>query len=145
VENITGIPEITETDEEKQLSVIALKKKYISFARSRFISAPPRAVLNKSTGWLIELSNRVINEWWGKSRTRERVLSIKLLDTMTETAEFIETVADSKSTPSIENVSYFRNRCVINGKFFNINITVKKTLDKNRRFVYYYAAVNPEA
>jgi len=63
--------EIWETEDEKQLSVIALKKKYIVFARSRFITKPPRTVINKETGWLIEISNRVINEWWGKSCERK--------------------------------------------------------------------------
>jgi len=145
VENKTLIPEIWETEEEKKLSVIALKKKYIAYARSRFITNPPKAVFNNDTGWLIELSNSVINEWWGKSRTRERILAMKLLDVMLEGAQFTETVMDNKNTPGIENVSYFTNSCRINGKLFMINITVKKILDKNRRFAYYYAANNTEA
>ena len=116
---------IWETDEEKRLSLAALKKKYIAFARSRFIHKPPLAVRNKDTNWLIEISNRVINEWWGKSRTRERILAIQLLDLMIEEAKIQETVEDSKKTPGIENVSYFRNYCRINGKLFKINITVK--------------------
>ena len=143
--NETQRLEIWETDEEKKLSIIALKKKYIAFARSQFIWNPPKAVLHKDTGWLIEMSNRVINEWWGKSRTRERILAIQLLDVMIEGAQFIETVADSKETPGIENVSYFTNYCKINGKLFKVTITVKKMLDKDRRFVYYYAATNHEA
>ena len=139
------IYEIWETDEDKQLTVAALKKKYIAFARSRFIHNPPMTVLNRDTNWLIELSNRVINEWWGKSRTRERILSIQLLDVMIEGAKFLKTIDDTKKTPGIENVSYFENLCKINGKPFRINITVKKMLDKNRRFAYYYAATNFEA
>ena len=138
------ILEIWETEEEKQLSVAALKKKYIAFARSRFICNPPMAVLNKDTNWYIELSNKVINEWWGKSRTRERILSIQLLDVMIEGATFLKTVEDTKKTPGIENVSYFENVCKINSKLFRINITVKKMSDKNRRFAYYYAATNFE-
>jgi len=141
----SGIPEIWEIEGEKQLSVVALKKKYIAFARSRFIRNPPMAVLNMDTGWIIELSNRVINEWWGKSRTRERILSIQLLDVMIERAKFLKTVEDTKKTPGIENVSYFENFCKINSKLFRINITVKKMLDKNRRYAYYYAATNFEA
>jgi len=140
--NENQLAEIWETDEEKKLSTVALKKKYIALARDKFIWNPPKAVLNKDTGWLIELSNRVINEWWGKSRTRERILAIQLLDIMMKGARFIETVADSKKTPGIENVSYFANCCKINGQIFKISITVKKMLDKDRRFVYYYAATN---
>ena len=140
--NEVRIPEIWETEEEKQLTVIALKKRYIAFARSHFICNPPMVVLNWATNWYIELSNKVINEWWGKSRTRERILSIQLLDVMIEGAKFIKTVDDIKKTPGIENVSYFENFCKINGKLFRINIIVKKMLDKNRRYAYYYAATN---
>ncbi|MDR2716483.1 MAG: hypothetical protein LBB89_00250 [Treponema sp.] len=143
--NERQIPEIGETGEEKNLTITALKKKYIVFARSRFIRNPPMTVLNRNTGWLIELSNRVINEWWGKSRTRERILSIQLLDVMIEGAKFLKAIEDTKKTPGIENVSYFENFCKINGKLFKINITVKKMLDKNRRFAYYYAATNFDA
>jgi len=135
---------IWETDEEKGLSLAALKKKYIAFARFRFIHKPPLAVRNKDTNWLIEISNRVINEWWGKSRTRERILAIQLLDLMIEEAKIQETVEDSKKTPGIENVSYFRNYCKINGKLFKINITVKKILGLDRRFIYYYSAAGVE-
>ena len=138
-------PEIWETEEEKRLSVVALKKKYIAFARSRFIHSPRMTVRNRDTQWLIELSNRVINEWWGKSRTRERVLAIQLLDVMIEGARFLKTVEDSKKTPGIESVSYFENACKINGRPFKINITVKKILDTDRRFVYYYSASRLEA
>jgi len=138
------IPEIWETEEEKKLSVIALKKKYIAYARSQFVDNPPISVLNKDTGWHIEISNRVINEWWGKSRTRERILAIQLLVKMIEEAQFIKTVGDTKMTPGIENVSYFENSCKINGKPYKIKIAVKKMLGKNRRFVYYYAAIKLE-
>ena len=140
----TPIPEIWETEEEKKLSIVALKKKYIAFARSRFICDPPKTVVNNDTGWTIEISNRVVNEWWGKSRTRERILAIQLLDVMIEDAQYIKTVVDNKNTPGIENVSYFVNSCKINGEHYEINITVKKMSDKNRRFVYYYAATKSE-
>ena len=138
------IPEIWETEEEKRLSIIALKKRYTAFARSRFICTPSKAILNIDTNWSIVLSNRVINEWWGKSRTRERILSIQLLDVMIEEAKFLNTIEDNKKTPGIENVSYFINFCKINGRLFKIDITVKKMLDKNRYFAYYYAATNFE-
>jgi len=138
------IPEIWETEEDKKLSVIALKKKYIAFARSQFIFNPAKTILNKDTGWHIEISNRVINEWWSKSRTRERILAIQLLDLMIEGAKYIETVADHKKTPGIENVSYFSNYCMINDKPYNIKITVKKMLNIDRIYAYYYAATNAE-
>ena len=138
------LPEIWETEEEKGLSIISLKKRYTTFARSRFICTPPKAIFNIDTDWFIVLSNRVINEWWGKSRTRERILSIQLLDVMIEGAKYLNTTKDNKNTPGIKNVSYFENFCKINGRLFRINITVKKMLDNNRYFVYYYAATREE-
>jgi hypothetical protein len=138
------VPEIWETEEDKGLSLSALKKKYTTLARGRFTRTPPITVLNKNTNWSIELSNRVINEWWAKSRTRERIIAIQLLDTMVEGAKFLKTTQDDKNTPGIEEVSYFENQCKINGKLFKINIVVKKIVDSHRRFAYYYSAVNLE-
>jgi hypothetical protein len=138
------IPEIWETEEDKEISVADLKKKYIAFAHSRFVHIPPIAVVNKITDWRIELSNRVISEWRIKSRTRECILAIQLLDTMIEGAKFLKTEKDNKNTPGIENVSYFENQCKINGKPFRINITVKKQKSPDRRFAYYYSATELE-
>ena len=135
--NISGsqIPEIWETEEDKKLSDGNLKHKYFVLARSRFIHKPSAVVINKDTGWLIELSRRVISEWRIKSRTRERILSIQLLDTMIEGAKFLKTVKDTKNTYGIESMSYFENRCYINGNLFKTNITVKKQKSLNRMFL----------
>jgi hypothetical protein len=134
------IPEIWETEKEKKLPTGDLKKKYIDLARERFVHTPPVVVINKDKDWPIELSGRVIAEWRVKSRTRERIISIQVLDTMIEGAKFLRTVEDTKNTRGIENVSYFENFCKINGKLFHINITVKKQKIVNRRFAYYYSA-----
>jgi hypothetical protein len=138
------IPEIGETEEEKELTAGDLKKKYLIIAQHRFIRNPPVVVLNKDKNWLIELSRRVISEWRIKSRTRERILSIQLLDTMIEGAKLLKTVGDTKHTSGIESVSYFTNQCRINGKLFKINITVKKQKSPDRRFAYYYSATEFE-
>ena len=139
------IHEIWETEDEKILSAGDLKHKYYILARDNFINDPPIDILNKEKKWLITLSRRVISEWRVKSRTRERIISIQLLDTMLEGAKFIKTVEDSKNTHGIESVSYFENSCKINGKLFRINITVKKQKNSNRRFAYYYSAVEFES
>jgi len=86
---------------------------------------PPVVILNKKKDLKIELSRRVISEWRIKSRTRERILSIQLLDKMLENAEFIMSVEDFNKTPGIESVSYFENKCKINGRLFKISITIK--------------------
>jgi hypothetical protein len=134
------IPEIWEIGDEKSLSVGILKEKYIKEARRRFLKIPPVVIVNKQTNWSIELSNRVISEWRSKSRTRERIISIQLLDVMTETAVFLKTAKDEKNTPGIGEVGYFANRCKINGKPFKISITIKKQALVDRRFAYYYSA-----
>jgi hypothetical protein len=138
------ISEIGETKEEKGLSTGDLKRKYLSAARSRFIRNPPMIVLNKNKNQPIALSGRVISEWRIKSRTRERILSIQLLDTMIEGAKFLKTVEDFKNTKGIKNVSYFENACNINGKLFKINITVKQQEMLDRQFIYYYSATEFE-
>ena len=61
---------------------------------------------------------------------------------MIETAIFIKTGEDDKNTPGIESVSEFENRCKINGILHKIRIVVKK--QPNRRFAYYYGALNIE-
>jgi hypothetical protein len=134
------IPEIWETKEEKKLPTGDLKQKHFVLARNRFICNPPVVVINKDKNWPIELSRRVISEWRVKSRTRERILSIQLLDSMIEGAKFLETTEDIKNTPGIESVSYFENYCRINGYMFKINITIKTQKSAKRRFAYYFSA-----
>jgi hypothetical protein len=139
------VSEIWETGEEKALAIGDLKKKYLYLAHERFVHTPPVVVLNKDKNWSIELSGRVIAEWRIKSRTRERIIAIQVLDTMIEGAKFLKTVGDAKNTRGIESVSYFENYCKINGKLFRINITVKQQRIVDRKFVYYYSASEFEA
>ena len=134
------VQEIWETNEEKKLSLGDLKHKYLSFARKLFIRNPPVVIKNNEKNWPIELSRRVISEWRIKSRTRERILSIQLLDEMIKGAKYIKTIEDMKNTPGIASVSYFENQCLINGKMFRINITIKTQKLHKRKFAYYFSA-----
>jgi len=136
------IPEIRETGEDKKLKIKDLKEKYTKYAYLHFIRQPPLVLLNQNTEWKIEVTTRVIREWWRKSRTRPRIIAIQLLDVMIETAILKKTGKDTKNTPGIESVSEFENHCVIDGEAHNIRLVVKKQQD--RRFVYYYGAVNIE-
>ena len=137
----TPLMEIWETEEEKGLSAGDLKNKYYNLARERISQNPLIVVINKEKKWQIELSRRVIAEWRVKSRTRERILSIQLLEAMITEAKYIKTVDDLKNTSGIESVSYFENQCKINGKIFKINITIKTQTLNKRRFAYYYSAI----
>jgi hypothetical protein len=136
------IPEIRETWEEQTLSVKELKEKYTKYAHRHFVKQPPLILFNQDTKWSIEITTRVIKEWWRKSRTRPRIIAIQLLDVMIETAILVKTGQDTKNTPGIESVSEFENHCKIDGKLHKIHIVVKK--QPNRHFVYYYGAINIE-
>ena len=136
------IPEIWETGEDKRLAIKQLKEKYTKYAYQHFIKEPSLVLLNQNTKWKIEVTTRVVKEWWRKSRTRPRIIAIQLLDVMIETAILIKTGEDTKYTPGIESVSEFENRCMIEGKSYKIRIVTKKQPD--RHFVYYYGAVNIE-
>ena len=140
--NETKIYEIWETADDKKLEIKQLKSKYTEYAYHNFIKDPPLVLLNHNTEWKIEVTTRVIREWWKKSRTRPRIIAIQLLDIMIETAILVTTEKDSKNTPGIENVSEFENCCWIDGKPYKIRIIVKK--QPNRRFVYYYGAISIE-
>jgi len=135
----TNIHEIWENEDDKSLSIKDLKEKYTEYARSSFIKNPPLIVINSNTKWEIEITTRVVKEWWKKSRTRPRIISIQLLDKMIETANFVQTEKDRYNTPGIETVSEFENHCMINGDLYKIRIAVKQ--QAKRRFVYYYGAV----
>jgi len=136
------IPEIWETEEDKKLEIKQLKEKYTKYAYRHFIKQPPLVLLNQNTQWNIEVTTRVVKEWWRKSRTRPRIIAIQLLGVMIETAILRKTGKDTKNTPGIESVSEFENYGKIDGKRYKIHIVVKK--QPNRRFVYYYGAVNIE-
>ena len=133
------IPEIWETDDDSSLSINKLREKYIGFARTHFIKVPHLAVINQNTGWEIQITMQVIKEWRQKSRTRPRILAIRLLDEMIISAELVKTVKDNKNTRGIESVSEFENFCVIEGKQYKIRFIVKK--QPGRYFIYYYGAI----
>ena len=133
------IPEIWETANDKVISIKRLKEKYTEYVRSHFIKNPSMVVINNNTKWEIEITTRVVKEWWRKSRTRPRIISIQVLDKMVETADLVQTEKDRYNTPGIETVSEFKNLCMIEGKIYKIRIMVKQ--QANRRFVYYYGAV----
>ena len=59
---------------------------------------------------------------------------------MLETATLVSNKKDMYNTPGIEEINELENYCKINGKPFKIRILVKR--QKDRRFAYYYGAIN---
>jgi hypothetical protein len=135
-------PEIWETEEDKKLEIKQLKEKYTKYAYRHFIKETPLVIFNQNTQWKIEITTRVVKEWWRKSRTRTRIIAIKLLAIMIETAKLIKTEKDTKHTPGIESVSEFENWCMIEGNLYKIRIIVKKQPD--RYLSSYFGAVGQE-
>ena len=74
----TQIPEIWETEEDKKLEIKQLKSKYTKYAYNEFVKEPALVLLNHHTKWKIEVTTRVVREWWKKSRTRPRIIAIQL-------------------------------------------------------------------
>jgi hypothetical protein len=134
-----AIPEIWESEDDRFLSVNKLREKCIEYARYHFIKTPHLAVENQNTKWEIEITTQVIKEWRQKSRTRPRIIAIRLLDEMIKTAVLVKTEKDNQQSRGIESVSEFENWCMIEGKLYKIRIVVKKQPD--RYFVYYFGAV----
>jgi len=137
--SVSQIPEIWETEEDKKLEIKQLKEKYTKYAYRHFIKEAPLVLLNQNTQWKIEVTTRVVKEWWRKSRTRPRIIAIQLLVIMIETAKLIKTGEDTKHTLGIESVSEFENWCMIEGNLYRIRIIVKK--QPCRYFAYYFGAV----
>jgi hypothetical protein len=138
----TPIPEIWESEDDRKLEIKQLKEQYTKYAYRNFIKETPLVLLNQNTQWKVEVTTRVIREWWRKSRSRPRIIAIQLLDNMIETAMLIKTGEDTKRTPGIESVSEFENWCMIEGNLYKIRIVVKKQPD--RYFAYYFGAIGQD-
>jgi hypothetical protein len=128
------IAEIWETEEDKKLSIDGLRRYYKEYARKNFRRYP---YINKNTGWKIRVSAQGIGEI-RKFRKREHILLVRVLDIMLENAILCGTVSDDKEMYGIENVSYLKYICKVNGKPYPIMITIKKALNDDIRFFYYF-------
>jgi len=128
------IPEIWETEEEKCLTIGQLKYRYLQIAKQSFQG---KVFANKDTNRQIRVSSDGIMEWWRKSRKREHIISVQMLDFFLENGVFIEENPDYKSRPEIESASLFESACKVNGKPFKVVVTVRKGVDDIAKFRYY--------
>jgi len=134
VENEVQVPEIWETEEEKKLSIGKLKYYYLQFARKKFQG---NVYINRDTQNEIRVSRDGIMEWWRKSRKREHIISIQLLDYFLKNGAFIGESPDYKNRPEIEGASFFESACKVNGISFRAVITIRKGVDDIAKFKYY--------
>ena len=128
------IPEICETVEDKRLTIGQLKYCYRQTAKQNFQG---KVFTNKDTNRPIRVSSDGIMEWWRKSRKREHIISVQLLDYFLENGIFLEENPDYKNRPEIESASLFESVCKVNGKSFRVIITIRKGVDDIAKFRYY--------
>ena len=126
---------INETQQECALSIEELRRKCLTFAQENFQG---KTFTNKPTGMEIQVSRQGIGEWKMKSKSREQILSIKILDSILESAEFDHEAKDEKGRENIESFSYFKHLCRINGKPFQVIITTKRTKTHGDKYYHHY-------
>jgi len=126
---------IAETDAEHNLSFEELRQECLNFVQQHFQG---KTFTNKATGREIQVSRQGIGEWKMKSKTREQILSIKILDQLLEDAVFDHDATDEKGRENIEYFSYFNRLCVINETPFQAIITVKRTKDYGDKYYHHY-------
>ena len=76
-------------------------------------------------------------EWWRKSRKREHVVSVQLLDFFLENGIFIRESPDYKNRPEIESASQYASACKVNGESFGVVITIRKGVACISKLRYY--------
>jgi hypothetical protein len=130
----TQIPEIWEPEEEKSLSIGQLKYCYLQIVRPRFQG---KVFTNKDTGKPIKVSKDGIMEWWRKSRRREHIISVQLLDFFLEDGTFIEENPDYLGRKKIISASQFESYCKINGKPYKVLITTRRAIYDIDKFKYF--------
>jgi hypothetical protein len=126
---------VMETEEERQLSGVELKKECLAYARQHFQG---KIFTNKATNREIKVSSEGLGEWKMKSKTREQVLSIKSLDQLLENGAFDHDAPDEKGRPNVEIFSYFTQQCIINETPYMAVITIKKTKPYGDKYYHHY-------
>jgi hypothetical protein len=127
-------PEIWEKEEEKGLSIGKLKYVYLQLAKIKFQG---KVFINKHTGKHIRVSKDGIMEWWKKSRKREHIISVQLLDYYLENGRFTGEKQDCQKRKKIESASYFEIECKINDKLYLVTVTTRKAVHDINKFRYY--------
>ena len=126
---------ITETAEDKQLDTAALKEKYLAFAKKWFQG---NSYHNADTDTDIRVSRDVLDEWQSKTKSREQILSMKVLDKLLETAVETNTVKDRRDRRNIESVKYFEAGLTVDDNTYKAHLTVREVQDNTNKAYHYY-------
>ncbi|MGI5066120.1 hypothetical protein [Treponema putidum] len=130
-----GENSITETLAEQALSNKELKNAVFDYAREHFQG---NTYINKNTGDVILVSRDGLSEWKTKSKSREQILSIKILDKLLTNAKKISSAEELKNRRSILGYDYYSCECRISGKNFNAIITIKKPINSEKKYYHHY-------
>ena len=133
--NAEQLPEIWETEEDKELSTFDLKTKYKIYLQSHFQG---KQYLNKDMGVLISVSSDCVRQWVKKSRTRGKLILIQILDFLLENSRYVEPpIPDRKNRAEIEHYKHFHQLVFINGKKYNVILKIVKPVNQPHKFYYY--------
>jgi len=128
------VVEVWETEEERNFSIGQLKHHYLRIAKEKFQG---KVFTNKDTKKLIRVSKDGIMEWWRKSRKREHIISIQLLDFFLENAVFICENPDYLNRNKIISACQFESKCKVNDKIFKVLIITRKAIFDIDKLRYY--------
>jgi hypothetical protein len=126
---------LTETEMEKTMNNYDLKRVCYSYAKDNFQG---KTFVNKETGRAISVSRSGIGEWRAKSKSREQILSIKILDKLLENARHDHDASDEANRLDIEKISYFRCQCKINSENKEAIITVRNIRNEGDKYYHHY-------
>jgi hypothetical protein len=107
-----------------------------------------KTFVNRSIKTGIRVSRDGLGEWKTATKSREQILSIKILDALLEAAVCRKEKPHTPPDPSIEKVIYFRQHCKINGRDYTAVLTVKVYKSQNlHKYYHHYLddfVLNPE-
>jgi len=128
------IPEIWETEEDKKLSTFDLKTKYKVYFQTHFQG---RQYLNRDIGIHISVSSDGVRQWATKSRSREKIILIQVLDFLLVNGKYEgQPIPDRKERAEIEHFKHFHHAVIINGAKYNVILKVIKPVNQLHKFYY---------
>jgi hypothetical protein len=140
------IPEIWETEKEEKLSDYDLRRLCFDFARQHFQG---KSFKNRSIGESITVSRDGLGEWRTKTKSREQLISIKILDALLINCIYWYDREDTEKNPNVDKYAYFRQQCRVNGKNYTAIITIKiYKADSYHKYYHHYlddVVVDPTA
>jgi hypothetical protein len=95
---------------------------------------------NRETGRKIIVSKDGLGEWKSKSKSREQILLIKILDRLLENASYTHDAPDKQNRKNIEKLSYFAGKCMINDKEYRAVITIRTIKNYGDKYYHHYLA-----